>query len=121
MSELTPKGKRALIVTGIAVAVLIIAGIWFQRALERTSAPSVPEPGRTETPPEFSGSLPYSDDGFSVDYIEASGSYIISIYAEPVEDNKQKALRFLESRGADPATSKIEYFYGPDVSNHTGP
>lgn len=121
MTDLTPKGKHALVITGIAIVVLIVAGVLFWRASERTSSPPVPEPGRTETPPEFEGSLPYSGDGFSVDYIEADGSYIVNIYEEPVEDKKQLALHFLRTQGVNTDLAPINYFYGSDVSEHSGP
>jgi hypothetical protein len=122
MRELTPKGKK-IVRLAVILGVVIFAGIVYWAVQARKS----PDPSGngttifTETPKGFTGRLPYISDGFTIDYLASDDTYIVNIYEEPVEELKAAATRFLSKNGAQTPPSKIEFFLGPDVSEHVGP
>lgn len=121
MAELTPKGKK-IVRLAVVLGALIFAGVVYWVI----QAKNAPEPGNntliiTEPPSGFTGKLPHSGDGYTIDYIASDDTYIVNIYQEPIEELKAEASRYLTKNGAQVPPSKIEYFLGPDVSEHVGP
>lgn len=121
MRELTPKGRKIIRLAAI-LGVLLFAGVvyWAIQSRSRSATPT-PNTVTTETPAGFTGKLPYTAQGYTIDYRASDDTYVVNIYEEPVEELKAEATRYLSKNGAQTPPSKIEYFLGPDVSEHVGP
>ncbi len=67
----------------------------------------------------FTNSLPYYSDIFSIEYLETSNTLIVTINALPYEDNKQKALNYITSQGIqNPFT---QFNISIDLDRHLNP
>ncbi len=123
MRELTPKGRKIMrlaVILGILIVALIV--YWVIQSRQSPANPVTPADTLiSEEPPGFTGRLPYSEEGFTINYLAESDTFIVNIYDEPVEQMKTAALRYLERNGARIPPSAVSYFYGPGVGNHTGP
>lgn len=116
-----PFNNKNILIILAAVAAILLGLLGYSYIKNVSSKSTVPPTVRTKTPEDTKITLPYSGDGFSINYLEGSGVYVVSIYSQPVEEKKQIALTYLNGYGITPAKDKIEYFYGPDVSESVGP
>jgi hypothetical protein len=59
---------------------------------------------------KFINNLPYTTDGYSIEYIHSSDYFTIRITNSPVASQKTAALKYMSDRGVDPNRERIEYF-----------
>ncbi len=121
MQQLTPKGKKIIRLAAILGIVLFASIVYWTIQARKTPDPVGTGTIVTETPSGFTGRLPYTGEGYTIDYIASDDTYIVNIYQDPVEGLKASATRYLSKNGAKTPPSKIEFFLGPDVSEHVGP
>jgi Bacterial Ig-like domain len=57
----------------------------------------------------FSRTLPYDTNEFSISYIQATSVYVVYIKESPYDTNKQKSIDYIKSQSVDPSWINIEY------------
>lgn len=59
---------------------------------------------------KFIQSLPYSTNGYRIEYLQSNDYFLVSIINTPVSTQKEAALRYMSNHGIDTKQDKITYF-----------
>lgn len=84
----------------LLVVILIVGSILFSKQKN------------TEPREEFIDKIPYIQQEFSISYSKEKDQIYVNVLKEPYEENRQRALKWIEDNGQNPNNLKL--FYTPN-------